>query len=335
MKAIVCAGKGTLDPLTLKEVEKPVVRDNEVLVKILAATVTPSDIEGMGLVLISRPFRNFSRQHEAIPGVEFAGVIEATGKAVRQYKAGDQVFGSAGTSFGAWAEYICLPEDGALAPMPSTMSFSEAAGLCDGALTALHFLLNKAKIANGQSVLINGASGSVGTYAVQLAKYFGCNVTGVCGTGNIELVKTLGADRVIDYTKENIARSRQTYDIIFDAIGKSSYAQCKMLLKPGGTYLTTVPSPAIFLQMLWTRMRGGKKAVFTATGLAKRGIRIKALHLIRALAETGKLTSVVDRRYPLEQISEALRYVAQGHKKGNVILSPEYAISTLQEIISG
>lgn len=329
MKAIVCAGKGTPYPLTLREAEKPMARDNEVLIKIHAATVTPSDIEGMGLVQILRPFRGFSKQPDAIPGVELAGVIEATGKEVRQYKIGDHVFGSAGTRFGTWAEYICLPEDGVLAPMPSTMSFCEAAGLCDGAMTALHFLLNKAKIASQQSVLINGASGSVGTYAVQLAKYSGCNVTGVCGTGNTGLVKALGADRVIDYTKESIARSGQTYDIIFDAIGKSSYAQCKRLLKLGGIYLTTVPSPAIFLQMLWNGMRGGKKAIFTATGLAKRSVRTKALHLIRELAETGKLTSVVDRRYPLEQISEAMRYVAQGHKKGNVVISPEDAIRTL------
>ena len=323
MKAIVYAGRGMPDPLPLREVEKPVARDNEVLIKIRAATVTPSDIEGMGFVLISRLFRGFSKRHEAIPGVEFAGVIEAAGKTVRQYKAGDQVFGSAGTSFGAWAEYICLPEDGVLALMPSTMNFDEAAGLCDGALTALHFLLNQAKMANQQSVLINGASGSVGTYAVQLAKCSGCDVTGVCGAGNVGLVKALGANRVIDYTKEDFTRSGQTYDIIFDAVGKSSFAQCKSLLKHGGIYLTTVPSPAIFLQMLRTGMRGGKKAIFTATGLAKRGVRIKALQLIGELAQTGKLTSAVDRRYPLEQISEALRYVEQGHKKGNVIISPE------------
>jgi len=328
MKAIVYAGKGTPDKLTLNELEKPMAKENEVLIKIHAATITPSDIEGMGLILISRLFRGFSKQHTAIPGVEFAGVIEAAGKEVKQYKAGDQVFGSAGTSFGAWAEYICLPEDGVLALIPSTMNFSDAAGLCDGALTALLFLLNKAKIANGQSVLINGASGSVGTYAVQFAKYYGCDVTGVCGTGNMELVKALGANHVIDYTKENFLRSEQSYDIIFDAVGKSSFAQCKRLMKHGGIYLTTIPSPAIFLQMLWTRMRDGKKAFFTATGLAKRGVKIKALHLIRELAQTGSLKSVVDRCYSLEQSSDALKYVAQGHKKGNVIISPEYALDT-------
>lgn len=323
MKAIVYAGKGMPDKLTLKEVVKPVAGDNEVLIRMLAATVTPSDIEGMGLIPISRLFRSSSKQREAIPGVEFAGVIEAAGKDVRQYKAGDHVFGSAGTSFGAWAEYICLPEDGMLTRMPSTMKFCEAAALCDGALTALHFLMNKAKIASGQSVLINGASGSVGSYAVQLAKYYGCDVTGVCSTGNIELVRTLGANHVIDYTKEDFTRNGQSYDIIFDTVGKSSFAQCKRSLKHGGIYLKTVPSPAIILQMLWNGMRGGKKAIFTATGLAKLGVRIKTLQTIMELAQTGTLKSVVDRRYSLEQISDAIQYVAQGHKKGNVIISDE------------
>ena len=326
MKAIVYAGKGFPGKLMLTEVKKPVARDREVLVKIYAATVTPSDIDGMGIVLLSRLCRS-SKQRAAIPGVEFAGVIEEVGKEVRQYKAGDRVFGSTETSFGAWSEYICLPEDGALLPMPSAMSFNEAAGLCDGALTALHFLKNKANMTAGQSILINGASGSVGTYAVQLAKCWGCDVTGVCGTGNMELVKALGANRAIDYTKEAFAGSERTYDIIFDAVGKSSFAQCKKLLKQGGMYLTTVPSPAIFLQMLYNRVRGGKKAIFTATGLAKRAIRIKALQQIRKLAETGALKSVVDRQFALDQIAGAVSYVAQGHKKGNVIVSPECAIS--------
>jgi NADPH:quinone reductase-like Zn-dependent oxidoreductase len=250
-------------------------------------------------------------------------VVEATGKQVRRYKAGDRVFGSAGTKFGAWAEYICLPEDGVMAQIPSNMTFDGAAGICDGALTALHFLMNKAKMNKGQSVLINGASGSVGTYAVQLAKSMQCSITGVCSASHAELVRSLGADRVIDYHKEDFTRNGQTYDIVFDAAAKSTFRQCKQILKPKGIYLTTVPSPGIMLAMLLTRFGGGKMALLTAAGLAKRGVKVKAISLIRELIQAGKLTSVVDRHYPLEQISEALRYVGQGHKQGSVLISAE------------
>lgn len=323
MKAIVYTGKGTPDRLTVKVSAKPEARDNEVLVKIHAATVTPSDLEGMGIIRISKLFTAPSKRTEAIPGVEFAGVVEETGKKVRHYKAGDRVFGSAGTKYGAWAEYLCLPNNGVLAPIPANMSFEEAAGICDGALTALHFLINKAKMGKGQSVLINGASGSVGTCAVQLAKYLQCSVTGVCSAGNAELVRSLGADRVIDYSKENFTQIGQTFDIVFDAAAKSSFLKCKRILKPNGIYLTTVPSPGVLLAMLLTRFSGGKRALFAAAGLAKRKVKLKALRLICKLLQAGELRSVVDRSYTFEQIPEALRYVGQGHKKGSVIIAPE------------
>lgn len=323
MKAIVYTGKGKPDGLALKQVEKPLAREHEVMVRVRAATVTPSDINGMGLVLLSRPFRRFSGQPDAVPGVEFAGIVEETGKKVRHYRAGDRVYGSAGTSFGAWAEYILMPDDGVLAPMPAGMSFDEAAGICDGMMTAHHFLVNKAKMEKGQSVLINGASGSVGTCAVQLARLAGCDVTGVCGTAHVGLVNALGAQRVIDYSKEDFLSSANRYDIIFDTVAKRSFPQCKRVLKPNGVYMTTAPSLGIFLAMLLTRIGGGKRALFCAAGLAKRRVKTGALCLIGKLLHEGKLQPVVDRRYPLEQIHDALTYVGQGHKQGSVIIAPE------------
>jgi len=326
MKAIVCAGREAPGRLALRDVAKPVPGKREMLIRVRAATVTPSDVSGMGLVRMSKPFRRFSKRPDAIPGVEFAGVVEAAGSRVTGYKPGDRVFGSAGTAFGAWAEYLCVSGDGVLAPIPSAMSFSQAAGICDGALTALRFLRDKAGVSAGQDVLVIGASGGVGSYAVQLARYFGCDVTGVCSAGSAGLVKSLGAVRVIDYAAEDFTRTAWRYDVIFDVAGKSSFKRCKNILKPRGIYLTTIPSPAIMLQMLLTRSGSGKKALFAATGLAKRGVKIQALGLLRELAEAGKLISVKDRQYPFAKIQEAVRYVGLGHKRGNVIIVPEPAV---------
>lgn len=323
MKAVVYTGRGILSGLTLKQVKKPEAGDHEVLVRVHAATVTASDVGGMGLLRLSRPLRRFSAQPDLIPGVEFAGVVAAVGKQVRNYKVGDRVFGSAGTKFGAWAEYACLPEDGVMALIPSNMPFDEAGGICDGAMTALHFLMNKANMEKGQSVLINGAAGSVGSYAVQLARHLQCSVTAVCSASHVRLVRPLGADKVIDYNKEDFTKNLQTYDIVFDAAAKSSFRKCKRTLKPRGVYLTTVPSLGILLAMLLTRIGGGKRALFAASGLARRTVKAEALSLIRELIGTGKLISVIDRIYPPEQISEALRYVGQGHKQGSVLISLE------------
>ena len=323
MKAIVYTKYGPPEVLQFNEVDKPVPGDNEVLVKIHAATVTASDCLNRKGVLLSRVGTGLTKPKKSIPGVEFAGEIEATGKDVILFKAGDQVLGSAGTSYGANAEYICLPEDGVLVIKPANMTYEEAAPVCDGALTSLNFLQDKGNIQSGHKVLIYGASGGVGTSALQIAKYFGADVTGVCSTSNLEMAQSLGADTVIDYTKEDFTKSGQTYDIIFDAVSKSSFSRCKKALVPGGVYLNTVPTLTGMLQILWTSIFGGKKARFSATALRPISVRLRLLKELGELIGAGKIKTVIDRSYPLEQTAEAHRYVEGGHKKGNVVVTVE------------
>jgi NADPH:quinone reductase-like Zn-dependent oxidoreductase len=326
MKAIVFTEYGPPDVLQLKEVEKPSPKENEVLIKIYATTVTIEDPRlRSGLTsspfllrLLGRAVVGFRKPRKTIPGFELAGEIEAPGKDVKRFKKGDQVYGYTGIGLGACADYRCLSENGVLALKPANISFEEAAAIPNGALTALVFLKKRGKVKNGESVLINGASGSVGTYAVQLATFFGAEVTGVCSTANLELVKSLGADKVIDYTQEDFTQSGETYDIIFDTVSKSSFSRCKSALKPNGRYLVTDLGLTSLVQTLWTGLIGSKKVIFASSNLSWKA---EDLLFFKELVEAGKMIPVIDRCYRLEQIAEAHRYVETGHKKGNVAIT--------------
>ncbi|MBN1359786.1 MAG: NAD(P)-dependent alcohol dehydrogenase [Sedimentisphaerales bacterium] len=322
MKAIVYERYGPPEVLRIDEVEKPVPGDDEVLIRVCATTVTTTDCTfRRGKPFPSRLYTGLIRPKHAILGDEFAGEIDTVGTGVKRFKAGDQVFGTC-VGHGAYAEYICLSEEAAtLASKPSNLTYDEAVACCDGFLTALPFLRDKGKIRSGQKVVINGASGSVGTAAVQLANYFGAEVTGVCSTANLDLVRSLGADRVIDYTREDFTRNGRTFDIIFDTVGKVSFSRCKRALMGNGVFLEAAIGLAVLPQVLWTSRIGSKKAVIAATGLRPASERTKDLVFLRGLLESGQIKPVIDRRYPFEQIVEAHRYVEQGHKKGNVVIT--------------
>ena len=324
MKAVVYTTYGPPDVLQITEVAKPTPMDNEVLIRVHAAAVTTTDCNLRGGDKLMRLVFGLRRPKRPVLGTEFAGEIEAVGKGVRRFGVGDQVFAATGAGFGAHAEYICLPEDGALAPKPANATFAEAAALCEGGMTALPFLRDTGKIQRGHRVLINGASGAVGASAVQLAKVFGADVTAVCGPTNVDLVRSLGADTVIDYSKADFTRTGQIYDIIFDAVGMSSFSRCKGALKPDGVYLSTVPSLALYAHVLWTAKLGEKKARVAATGLRPASEKAKDLHYLRGLAEAGTLKPTLDRSYPMAQVADAHRHVETGHKKGSVVITMDH-----------
>jgi len=311
MKAVICTKYGSPDVLQLKNIRKPIPKRNEILVKIYATTVHIGDTKirsfkpGMGFMLdllvkpMMRIMIGFRGPRKKILGMELAGEIELVGKDVTLFRQGDQVFASTELSFGTYAQYICLPESGLIAPLPTNVTYEEAAPISNGGMTAL-LILKKANIQKGQKVLIYGASGSVGTFAVQLAKYFETNVVGVCSTTNLDMVKSLGVDKVIDYTQEDFTTNDETYDIIFDAVGKLRSSQCKNTLKKNGAYLNVLTSSS--------------------------GLKFKSedLLFLKELIETKNLKSVIDRTYTLEQIVEAHRYVDKRHKKGNVVIVVEH-----------
>jgi NADPH:quinone reductase-like Zn-dependent oxidoreductase len=322
MKAAVYRRYGPPEVVQIKDVDKPVPDDNQVLIRIHATTVSAADWRMRRAVpFIVRFMTGFWRPKRIqILGMEFSGTVESVGKAVTRFGEGDQVFGSAGYKFGAHAEYICLPEDALLAIKPLNMSFEEAAAILFGGVSALHFL-KKANIQGGQKVLIYGASGSVGVFAVQLAKHFGAHVTGVCSTANLEMVKSLAADAVVDYSREDFSRTGPVYDAVFDTVGKSGFSRSLKSLKRGGFYVRVGGSGRLssilggIIQEKWASITGVAKII---GGMA--GGTVEDLSFLKGLIEAGKLRTVIDRRYLLGEIAAAHRYVEAGHKKGHVVI---------------
>ncbi|GED60784.1 NAD(P)-dependent alcohol dehydrogenase [Brevibacillus formosus] len=303
MRAVVCTKYGSPDVLELREVEKPIPKENEILIKVHATTVTSGDCRIRAFkspFLLWIPMRlvlGFTKPRNPILGVELSGEVEAIGKHVKRFKTGDQVYALSGMRCGAHAEYICLHENAIVGLKPTNATHEEAAAIPFGGTTALHFF-RKGKLQKGQKVLIYGASGSVGTSAVQLAKYFGAEVTAVCSSANFDLVKSLGADTVIDYTKEDFTKKEERYDVVFDAVGKATKSHCVKALAPNGIFLTV-----------------------DGQGIAK--VRMEDLDFLKELMEEGQIKAVIDRRYSLEQVPEAHRYVETGRKKGNVVIRVE------------
>lgn len=318
MKASVYTKYGPPEVLQIKEVAKPTPKANEVLIKVFATTVNRTDCgfrksEYMAVRFVSGLFK----PKHTILGSELAGEVEAIGEDVKTFRKGDRVFGLKCILFGAHAEYICVPETGSITTMPEGISYEEAAASCDGPFLALAYF-KKIKIRKGQSILINGATGSIGTAGLQLARYYGAEITAVCNTKNVDLVKSLGANEVMDYTKEDFTKNGKTYDFVFDAVGKSTFFKCKKLLNPGGVYFSTELGPFwqnIFLA-LWTPLFGRKKVIFPIPKDTKEDILF-----FKELIEAGKYKAIIDRSYRLEQILEATKYVEEGQKTGNVVIT--------------
>ncbi len=323
MRAVVYDHYGPPEVLRLEEVEGPTPKVDEVLVKVHATTVNRSDVHireanrrsGLVAYFLSRMIWGLRRPRQPILGSEFAGEIEAVGAAVDKFSIGDRVFGKTGLGFGAHAEFMCMRQSARIALMPAGMSFAEAAPICDGALNAL-MCLKQADLRKGRRILIYGASGAIGTAGVQLARYFGADITAVCGTKNLELVRSLGADRVIDYTQEDFTKNGKTYHVIFDAVGKHSFRRCRGSMEPGGIYLPT-DGPVNLLLALMPSRKGAKRVVFQIPPRQP----VQDVHFLKKLVEDRKYRPVIDRCYPLEDVIEATRYVETEQKTGNVVLT--------------
>jgi len=322
MKAVIAERYGKPEVLQIKNVEKPSPKSHEVLIKIRATSITAaSGFMREGKPYFGRLFIGLRKPKIKIPGTDLSGVIETVGSDVKNFKVGDQVIAETGLNCGAYAEYICLSSDELIVKKPNNVSHEEATGILDGACTALAFFTDHVKIKDGHNVLINGASGSIGTAAIQLAKQFGADVTGVCSTKNKALVKDLGAVKVLDYTKGELQKSNKKFDVIFDTVGKLPYSKAKKNLNEDGIYLTPVLSFSTLLNMLFVSPFSKKKLKFDATGMRKLELRMKDLINVRDMLASEKLITIIDRVYPLEQIQEAHTYVDKGRKRGNVILT--------------
>lgn len=321
MKSVRYDHYGPPEVLKLTDEEKPVPKDNELLVKIKASTVTTTEcIFRKGEPYFSRLFTGLTKPKITRLGEELAGIVESVGRNVTLFKEGDKVFGTAGPKFGANAEYLCLPEDGVLTNIPDNINYEEAASIVDSVLTALPFLRDTGKIISGQKVLIYGASGSIGTAAVQLARFFETEVTGVCSTGNIDLVKSLGADFVVDYKNENFINSGKKYDILFDTVGKLSFSDAKNALSANGIFLEAGVKLSVLPIVIWTSLFSRRKLKIAATGMRPPQERKKDLEFLKELITSGQIKPVIDRSYSLEEIVNAHRYVDKGNKKGNVVI---------------
>ncbi|WP_040303648.1 NAD(P)-dependent alcohol dehydrogenase [Algoriphagus machipongonensis] len=321
MKAIVATGYGTPEVFQLQSVTKPEPKANEVLVKVKTSAATKADaMMRTGKPYFARLFIGLTKPKTGIPGTGFAGIVEQVGENVSNFQVGDRVFGETAFGFKANAEFLTVSENGVILPLPENIEFAAASNFCDGHLTSYNFLKEIADVKPGQKVLINGASGALGMSAVQIAKYLGAEVTGVCGDRNAGLIKSLGADKVLDYYKEDFTQSEDRYDIIYDTVGKSSFKACKGILKDKGIYLSPVLQFPLMIQMVITSFFKGKKAKFQATGANKEEKLRFMLSEVLEIYKAGKLKTVIDRQFPLEKLAEAHTYIDSGHKKGNVVI---------------